>query len=457
MSVCVFWAMSVAEKDVEDGEPLGAEDADPVKAIANYQAQVADGQFFFFVLFCAVLPRLDSPTAPALKVAAEGRASSKLHERAVMRLGTLLAARGDVAALRALLEGLRPLFAVIPKVRTAKLVRHLVKALDSVPGAQAKAVELEVVQSTMAWADAQGNPLLRQSLATQLAALYFANDKYQQALEQLGTILREVKRLDDKQLQVEIQLLESRVQHALHNVPKARAALTAARTAANAIYCPPLTQAQIDMQAGVLHAEEKDYKTAYSYFYECFEGYSMLEDATATKALKYMLLCKIMTNASEDIAQILNNKLALRCAGRDVEAMRAVAAAYKARSLKEFASVQQRFHGEIEGDVVVHAHLQQLYDNLLEQNLLRIIEPYSCVEIAHVAALIALPVQHVERKLSQMILDKLFEGVLDAAAGCLHVYEAAREDTTFTGTLETMAQMNKVVSSLFENTVALSH
>lgn len=103
--------------------------------------------------------------------------------------------------------------------------------------------------------------------------------------------------MDDKMILTEVHLLESRVYRGIGNLAKAKAALTSSRTAANSIYCPPALQAALELQSGVLHAEDKDYTTAYSYFFEAFENSSSQGDEEgALMAFKYMLLCKVMLN-----------------------------------------------------------------------------------------------------------------------------------------------------------------
>ena len=51
--------------------------------------------------------------------------------------------------------------------------------------------------------------------------------------------------------------------------------------------------------------------------------------------------------------------------------------------------------------------------------------------------------------MSQMILDHKFEGTLDQGAGCLLIFEPTPPDEMYRCTLETMANMGKVVDSLF--------
>lgn len=340
----------------------------------------------------------------------------KNKEQDILNLGEQYKKEGKAKELADLIKATRPFLSMISKAKAAKLVRSLVDFfLDLEAGI---GIEVQLCKECIEWAKEERRTFLRQSLEARLVALYFDTGMFAEALLLGSTLLKELKKLDDKNLLVEVQLLESKTYHALSNLPKARAALTSARTTANAIYCPPKMQAALDLQSGILHAaDEKDFKTAYSYFYEAFEGFDSVESPKALTALKYMLLSKIMLNTPDDVQQIVSGKLAIKYAGRDIDAMKAVAQASHKRSLADFQVGVKNFKHELEDDVIVRAHLGTLYDNMLEQNLCRIIEPYSRVEVDYVAKTIKLPMAQVEKKLSQMILDAKFHGILDQGEG----------------------------------------
>lgn len=337
-------------------------------------------------------------------------------EQDILNLGEKYKKEGKAKELADLIKQTRPFLTEISKAKAAKLVRSLVDFfLDLEAGI---GIEVQLCKECIEWAKEEKRTFLRQSLEARLIALYFDTGMFAEALQLGSTLLKELKKLDDKNLLVEVQLLESKTYHALSNLPKARAALTSARTTANAIYCPPKIQASLDLQSGILHAaDEKDFKTAYSYFYEAFEGFDSVESTKALTALKYMLLSKIMLNNPEDVQQIVSGKLAIKYAGKDIDAMKAVAQASHKRSLADFQQAVKLYKRELEEDVIVRAHLGTLYDNMLEQNLCRIIEPYSRVQVDYIAKSIKLPMAQVEKKLSQMILDAKFHGILDQGEG----------------------------------------
>lgn len=61
--------------------------------------------------------------------------------------------------------------------------------------------------------------------------------------------------------------------------------------------------------------------------------------------------------------------------------MKSIAEASYKRSLSDFQNGLKEYHKELVEDVIVKAHLGTLYDTMLEQNLCRIIEPYSRVQV----------------------------------------------------------------------------
>jgi len=379
----------------------------------------------------------------------------RTREQEIMNLGEKYKKEKKPHELAQLIRDVRPFLGMISKAKAAKLVRSLVDLFLDMEASTG--TEVQLCKECINWAVEEKRTFLRQNLQSRLIALYFDTKLYTEALSLGATLLKELKKLDDKYLLVEVQLLESKTYHALGNLPKSRAALTSARTTANAIYCPPKLQAALDLQSGILHAaDERDFKTAYSYFYEAFEGYDSIDSPKAVTGLKYMLLSKIILNTPDVVQSILSGKLALRYAGREAEALKAIAQAAIKRSLAQFQQALVDFRVELVEDPIIKAHLESLYDTMLEQNLCRIIEPYSRVQVSHVARVIALPVDQVEKKLSQMILDRKLSGILDQGDGVLILFEPTTTDSTYEASLETIQNLGKVVDTLYQKAKKLT-
>ena len=201
-------------------------------------------------------------------------------------------------------------------------------------------------------------------------------------------------------------------------------------------------QARLDFQSGMLYSQERDFKTAYSYFFESFEGYDQLNDRKrSVPALKMMIMCKDMINKPDDVTVLFTGKMALQyscsqfillvihfaflsnfyssiplfpCpsalfllfysivtifpAYRQIQAMLAINKALEQRSLHAFQEALSVYPDELGGDFGVSSHLQELSDTLFEQHLGRLIEPFSVVEISHIAELIGMNEEQVEQK-----------------------------------------------------------
>merc|ERR1719491_841826 len=119
------------------------------------------------------------------------------------------------------------------------------------------------------------------------------------------------------------------------------------------------------------------------------------------------------------------------------------------RDLKKFEAIRVTYKVQIDDDQVIHYHLEDLNETLLEQNILRILEPFSKVEIDHVAELIELPLPRTQQKLSEMILDHKLAGTLDQGVGVLIVFDQEEVRSTYDNALKTIKNTSEVLDTLY--------
>ena len=353
---------------------------------------------------------------------------------------------------------LKSYFQLISEIKEIKNTNNtfLVKLTDKLIGKLKKRKELldeivKICEEISKFCDETSNISMKSRIQTRLAEIYYIHEHYAKALDICNKVIFDLKRYEDNLGLIQLLLLESKIYYATNGISKAKASLTSVKTLSTKVYVEPKLQANIDIHAGILAAYEKDFNLAYSYFYEAFDVYnipSQRRKAKALKAFQYMILSKIVGDRLDEVNNVVLSKQGKDYYGKEVEALRSIEVAVKEKSLKLLKDNIEKNKEFFFGDHVIKYHINNLHNDLLEKNLIKIIKPYSVVEIDFVAKAIGLSYQEVLNKLRQMILDKKINGILDQGRGSLIIYDVDNTNPYLEKSIETFKNLEKIVEAL---------
>jgi len=348
-------------------------------------------------------------------------------------------------------------FKLISEIKEIKNTNNtfLVKLTDKLIGKLKKRKDLlndtiKICEEITKFCEETNNISMKSRIQTRLAEIYYIHQNYAKALEICNKVIFDLKRYEDNLGLIQLLLLESKIYYATNGISKSKAALTSVKTLITKVYVDPKLQANIDLHAGILAAHEKDFNLAYSYFFEAFDAYNIPTQRKRNKGLRafqLMILSKIVGGHLDEVNNVVLSKQGKNYIGKEVEALRSIESAIREKSIKVLEDNIEKYK-EFFTDPVIKYHIDNLHNDLLEKNLIKIIKPYSVVEIDFVAKSIGLSYQDVLNKLRQMILDKKINGILDQGKGSLIIYDVDSSNPYLDKSIETFKNLEKVVEAL---------
>ncbi|KCZ77219.1 hypothetical protein H311_01773, partial [Anncaliia algerae PRA109] len=184
-------------------------------------------------------------------------------------------------------------------------------------------------------------------------------------------------------------------------------------------------------------------------FLESLDGFIISKNNYgATLSVRYLILSKIMDKKFDEINVILKNKPILPFLKDEVIIFfLKVKEACKSRNLKDYQEILTHHPHLLVEDTFIKKHLTELYNILFENNILKIIEPYSNLKIEIISKNLNFSVHEIEEKLRKMILDGKINGIIDNANHSLILYER-KNGKKFNDLLENIEELKCNVNSL---------
>ncbi|CAG8636011.1 11155_t:CDS:10 [Paraglomus occultum] len=176
---------------------------------------------------------------------------------------------------------------------------------------------------------------------------------------------------------------------------------------------------------GKMHMGEKEWDKAQTDFFESFRNYDEAGSPQRIQVLKYLVLANMLTESqinpfdSQETKPYKNDL--------QIVAMTNLVGAYQRKEIREFEKILRDNRATIMDDPFIRTYIDDVLKNIRTQVLLRLIKPYTRIEIPFVSKQLNIPAQEVEDLLVGLVLDNKIVGRIDQVNQRLELYRQSSD------------------------------
>ncbi|KAI7884175.1 PCI-domain-containing protein [Lichtheimia hyalospora FSU 10163] len=162
---------------------------------------------------------------------------------------------------------------------------------------------------------------------------------------------------------------------------------------------------------GKMHMREKEWDNAQTDFFESFKNYDEAGSPQRIQVLKYLVLANMLTDSqinpfdSQETKPYKNDK--------EIVAMTNLVSAYQRKDIGEFERILRVNRQSIMGDSFIRDYIDDVLRNIRTLVLVKLIKPYTRVELSFIAKRLNITVEEVEELAVGLILDQKISGQID--------------------------------------------
>ncbi|KAI9364925.1 PCI domain-containing protein [Zopfochytrium polystomum] len=162
---------------------------------------------------------------------------------------------------------------------------------------------------------------------------------------------------------------------------------------------------------GKMHMSEKEWDKAQTDFFEAFKNYDEAGSGQRTTCLKYLVLANMLMESqinpfdSQETKPYKNDP--------EIVAMTNLVNAYQRNEIREFEKILRDNRATIMDDAFIRFYINDLLKNIRTKVLIKLIKPYTRIDLQYVSKHLNVPSQEVEDLLVSLILDNKVAGKID--------------------------------------------